>query len=217
MKNVAIALLDQMGHERFEETEIKSDKGITLGHHSVLILPGEIALGGGLAKNLNISRRIAVAESLERTTVDRLKLSKASCFEWHLDSFPTTCGFAAGFEREPTRMRSYCEAVERWAWSQWIDYGFDLEETTPKSLSNLTQVLLHPFEKVKFFVKKIKVSIVPSRALYFGVVIGERGKGVFPGSRVCSDPENIWLHAAVEARRHFLVTTKRPFVKLKRH
>lgn len=159
------------------------------------------SIGGGSAIDKTTAMRICIAECLERSLFKQIindsNLSE-SCF---IQSHPTTCGFACGFENAPTKYRSLAEAIERWAWSNWIDFKFELQNI--KSLPNQSKLfdrMIFDFDTTLFYQKKF---LYQNREYQFGVVLGFSGNGIFSGSRVCSLDEKPWEHAAIEAFRNF--------------
>jgi hypothetical protein len=150
---------------------------------------------------------------LERAVFKRLKNSSQS-HRLLLDEIPSSSGFAAGFDCESTRIRAVLEAHERWAWSKWIDEGFVLSETPvtpliPRFCSELLQV----FDQVRCFEFRFNGELTPHGPdvlLHFGVLLGFKDDGIFPGSRVAFEERDIWSHAAVEAWRHFHLTKVKP-------
>lgn len=183
------------------------DSGRCLGWHTVITTQGGI-VGGGINVDKNISRRIAVAEVLERKYFREIAKSNERV-EFLIDEFPTTCGFAAGFDVEKTRFRALSEAVERWIWSKWIDQGYYISgiEVLDLELTEISKYFVGKFDKVLFFKKRIVTdsisNFVPS--VSFGAVIAIKDGGVFPGSRVVSLGEDAWEHGLVEAYRHLLI------------
>jgi hypothetical protein len=192
----------------FEEAEVVHPATkACLGWHSTALSQAGEALGGGFGKDRGSARRIAVAEMVERAFVRDLHESPQAT-DFHLDTHRSTCGFAAGFEDEPTMLRALCEAVERWSWSKWIDDHHTLAEiATCPSLSPVAEFFLSRFQRVRFFRRVLSLPVPGYRAfsLQFCVVLGYSDGGVFPGSRVCSTEEDPWEHAAIEAWRHRLI------------
>lgn len=192
------------GFSHFEDTPLISKNGSTAGWHSQIISHDGITLGGGAHEKLNTAKRIAIAEVLERAVIKHLKNSEFSDL-YKLKQYPTSSGFAAGFDKNPTLFRAICEAIERWAWSQWIDSHFKITllDEMPK-LSNLGQFYLEGFDRIQFYQQKIKVesSQVGNLELKFGVALGFSKKGIFPGSRVTSHKDDLWTHALLEAWRN---------------
>jgi hypothetical protein len=180
-----------------------------IGWHFNAMGLNSLCLGSGLAPDRDTARRIALAETLERAVFRKLRDSNQA-HEFWLDKNPTTCGFAAGFEFEKARIRSICEAVERWARALWIDNGFALMEVpSPRVfLSPLGKHLIEPFQDCLYLMGEFSVQDPIKRSminLKLAVVVGMTKDGVFPGSRVCSDQEDPWEHACLEAWRHHLV------------
>ncbi len=77
---------------------------------------------GGLSNLREHAIRIGISEYIERFEFSRL-LNTSISSQFLLDKFPSTCGFAAGFNSLKTKKRSIAEAVERWCWSKWVDEG----------------------------------------------------------------------------------------------
>ena len=164
---------------KIEETEVGSKQEKFGWHTSVEATNGK--RGSGFSKLRNDARRIAIAELYERCLITTMKESDTLRAEFLLDSYPSSCGFAAGFEDSPTRVRSIREAVERWAWSQWIDYGFVMPkvEAAVVEASRLEQFLCADFLAVRRYFIKIDTSSVAEfpTALFFGVLVGETDAG----------------------------------------
>lgn len=184
----------------FEEAPVLVN-GQEVGWHCHSIMKDGKTLAGGTHPDRETAMRIAVAELLERSVVKTLPKDE----RFLLDEFPTTCGFAAGFERNTTRFRAVCEALERWAWSQWIDKKYRVERSSgPTSMTPLMEHLAGVFDQVLYFQREI---VVPDadfggRVLRWGVCLGVTGSGIYPGSRVTSSTDDLWLHPLVEAWRH---------------
>jgi hypothetical protein len=201
-----------------EETPIQWPLGNILGWHVNAISGESLSLGSGLATKQDTARRIALAETIERAVFRSLKNSQ-NLKEFRLDEYPTTCGFAAGFEHEKTRLRSICEAVERWARALWVDQNYALMKVPPSAifLSGLGQYFLEPFSETLYFSGSFSVEDpirkVPIH-LKLAVVIGLTGIGAFPGSRVCSNEEDPWEHACLEAWRHHLIFARQSLPRL---
>lgn len=181
--------------------------GRVVGWH-VNAVGANSVLGAGAAINLERAKRIAIAEVIERKTFRQLAESESAA-DFQLDKFPTSCGFAAGFEKEPTRLRSIAEAIERWAWSKWIDEGYVVPEAniSVSELSDFDKYFFCQFDRVSFF----KVKIDTSNIQNFGseveliISIGFKGDGVFPGSRVSQAGECSVLHPLIESWRHLIL------------
>jgi hypothetical protein len=191
---------------RLEEAPIITDDGQTIGWHSVFVADGGRALGGGCGRELEQARRVAVAEIIERGVFR--ELIREAPEDFLLDEFPTSCGFAAGFDDGRTKYRAVAEAVERWAFSQWIDFKYALDAATPsdEEFSALAAFFRGGFEEVRFFKKFFKVVCEDKiLSLQLGICVGLKDGGAFPGARVCSLRESPWEHCLVEAWRHTLI------------
>ena len=196
--------------DHLEESAVTGAPGLQpVGWHFNAMGLNSLCLGSGLAQDRDTARRIALAETLERAVYRKLRNS-GEAQGFGLDKNPTSCGFAAGFEFEKTRIRSICEAVERWARALWIDDGFALMKVpaTRIFLSPLGKHLIEPFQECLYFSGEFSVQDPIRRStinLKLAVVVGMTKDGVFPGSRVCSEQEDPWEHACLEAWRHHLV------------
>jgi len=188
------------------ETPFTSN-GKTIGWH-VCITTQAGYMGGGVNADRNNARKIAIAEILERKSVNDINHSPLRS-EFKLDFSPSTCGFAAGFESRTTRLRSVSEAIERWAWSKWIDDGYFISEVSvsPNSLSDIAKLLLSEFDQVKFYLIHLNQSEILDfpKQFFFGAAIGFKNGGAFPGSRISGMASDIWEHALVEAWRHQII------------
>ena len=184
---------------RLEDAPIKSGDR-TVGFHSILFREGGIPAGGGCGETIEKARRIAVAECIERALFFQLKASPSAA-EFLIPEYPTSCGFAAGFNDSKTRLRALFEAAERWHWSQWIDRGcrIDQVQVDPARLTDYSRYFLGCFDHVGFYRREFQFC---EMALQIGIVLGIKGEGVFPGSRVAQAGEDLWSHGLVEAWRH---------------
>lgn len=164
------------------------------------------SVGSGFSKDLNSARKIAIAEFIERNFVLDLKKSSERA-GWDLEDFPTSCGFAAGFDPVNTKIRSVGEALERWALSQWLDKGCYLEPDLLPSWSKESARLLEDFDKVYVFKKEFLYSldnkVVP---YYLSVLVAVKDSGAFIGSGVRSAYKEAKAHALLEAHRHLLIS-----------
>jgi len=142
-------------------------------------------LGGGTAESLELSQRIAVAESIEKLEVlHGLSVEERQSFK--CERFPTRCGMAAGFEPQATIHRAIAEGVERWVWSKWIDDGLEISEIKLPKLNDLSNYCFSIFDEVRFFKLEIhhKINNFPGK-INFYATIGFKDGGAFPGSRIC--------------------------------
>lgn len=169
-----------------------------VGFHAISYLKDGFPFSGGTHSSQQIAIRICIAEALERTFFFNILLENNNDFL--TNEFPSTCGFACGFEFEKTKYRAICEAIERWAWSKWIDDGFKLNIKFDVKLDSLSNALSMVFVKKKYY--SIKLNIL-DMTVQFCVFIGETENGIFAGSRVCNINENPWTHAVAEAFRNF--------------
>lgn len=191
--------------ELFEESTVAG-----IAWHSTAIGRDGRALGSGLAPGRMMARQIALAESIERAVVRRLRSENPE--GWQLTRHPSTCGFAVGRSQESARQRAIWEAVERWAWEQWIERGAEIPEAPLAGigLSHLAKALLEPFDIVRCF----RVAIAPflndgvaDDGLALGILVAFKDGGAFVGSRVAPRGADLWTHAAVESRRCLLVAS----------
>jgi hypothetical protein len=75
-------------------------------------------------------------------------------------------------------------------------------------LSPLANYFIAPFEACLYFSGSFSVQDPIKKKpihLKIAVVVGLTPKGAFPGSRVCSEKEDPWEHACLEAWRHHLI------------
>lgn len=183
------------------EQPIKVDSKEVGWHSHVKLYNGEI-IGSGTSSNKDTSRRIAIAESIERSLF--LSFSDDVRKYLYVDKIPSSSGCAAGFDKEKTRLRSLFEAVERWSWSKWIDEELLIKEVVPLGLSDLSRYLQSQFDSVKYFHKKIIMDQHAYKGeLYFLVSIAYKGSGVFVGSRVSNLKGYGYEHALIESFRNY--------------
>lgn len=177
----------------------------TVGYHSTIVT--NEFMGSGVHTTKNGARRVAAAEIIERKAFGEvIRGSPEDRQALHLDQVPTTCGFAAGFDEEATKFRSICEAVERWAWSKWIDDGFHIPEADPAPrLNKISTAFSDFFDRTYFFKKNIDLDFVEPRGVSFYVVLGVKNQGVFAGSKVAMDNQRSWQHALTEAWRNLRI------------
>lgn len=200
------ALVPDYSH--IEEHNVVGSMGEVIAYQSILMTTGRYPFSGGMAQTLNSARRICAAEAIERACVQELRSDSCEATTQSLlDIYPTSCGFAAGFERPATSFRAVCEAVERWAWSQWIDGDLPIPHVTPAELSPSERYFASAFDRVAFFqigldVHSMNRPMHVPQELVFSVAIGVSGAGVFPGSRVTSAKDKAWEHPLLEAWRH---------------
>lgn len=191
-----------------EESSLKSEELATSWQVSALDDQGR-PLGSGFSKQLSIARKVAIAEFIERNFVLRLKTSDEGP-QWMLNSHPTSCGFAAGFDPLSTKIRSIGEGLERWALAQWLDEGYHLEEEMAPLWPTECLPLLRDFNDVSVFKKdflyEAENRIIPYQLC---VTVAWTQKGAFLGSAVRSSFEEALSHAMVESHRHLLISTQK--------
>lgn len=156
-------------------------------------------ISGGTDTDKSTALRICVAEALERSFFRTITSSKIK-ESFMIDTYPSTCGFACGFENDKTKSRAICEGLERWAWSKWIDEGFHIEKIqVNKHLNLITEELASRFEHTHYFMKNFNLD---TKVYTLGIFLGFKKDGVFAGSRVCLKNDDPWQHAVIEASRN---------------
>lgn len=193
-----------VGVDRIEESQI-SYQGQDVGFHFTLLRQDKMKFGSGFHTNKNIARQIAFAEYFERDFVARTSISN-ECSDWGLDTHPTACGFAVGFNSRNTKIRSVFEATERWALSQWIDEKKNLDRFSVYPTTASQKYWFSFFEKTKTFKREFifqdKDFFLPMTLCLF---LGWSKKGVYLGSAVRGSLNDAIEHAALEAARHKII------------
>lgn len=188
------------------ETQFIGDANEPVGWQTVFYDKDNSALGGGVSSSLETSKRIAIAEVCERKALREISRSENNSKIFHMNTHPTSCGFAAGFEEEKVELRSIAEALERWAWSKWIDDGYILKESKLSKLSSISKNLIKNFDEVMLFKKEFDVETKNGRKKFvLNIFLGFSKQGVFPGSRVTMGSDCGVEHAIVEAFRHLMI------------
>lgn len=190
----------------YVETHYLGESSNPIGWQVICFDKNHNPLGGGLSSDLETAKRISVAEYCERLSFFNIVNSEELSSQFEIKNHPTTCGFAAGFEKEKVKLRSLAESIERWAWSKWIDDGFKLELINRIDHTNISSYLASHFESNVVYFKKIKINAPQVIEFLFVVFLGFKNGGVFPGSRVCALNENPFEHAIVEAYRHLKIS-----------
>lgn len=191
----------------FIHQDILDHNGINIGSRCYGMTNKGEALSGGTASNKETSLRISVAEAFERSLFYKLNEQEKLKHEFDLINFPSTSGFAAGFDDKSTRFRAICEGVERWAWSKWIDEHYKIAEYKPdKPFSKLTLHLQNDFLETRWFKKDFEIVISPKEKLNLSLVIflGMTENGIFPGSRVSTELDDLNEHPVIEAHRNLI-------------
>lgn len=174
---------------------------LVVGWEAIAYTKEHFAIGGGTAVDKNTALRICVAECLERSIFRKIVSDPILSKKCMLQEFPTTCGFACGFEKQPTKDRSLAEAIERWAWSNWIDHHHSIAQISlSEKQSELFLRMIAEFETTQYYLKNFYIN---NREFQFGVVLGISNNGIFAGSRVCTMSESPWEHAAIESFRNY--------------
>jgi hypothetical protein len=193
--------------KEINEQNIIDDSKKIVGWNSVVLTKDNEAIAAGTHQSKETSRRIAIAECLERIIVKKLIKNNINgfCFE----DIPSSSGCAVGFENHTARGRAIYEGIERWIWSQWIDDGKKINqiELDLTKLSPLAKFYFNKFDKVIFFRKTFDFDskFLVGEKLQFGAVLGIKDDGIYPGSRVASVNEDIWTHGFIEAWRNYVI------------
>lgn len=188
-------------------SEIKCEKDVH-GFQCNVNTTEKSILAGGSSKDKETAIRIAIAEAFERSLVKSIINNEVLSSQFLLDHFPSSSGFAAGFNDYQTKFRSICEGFERWAWSKWIDDGFNIPLVNPDKdkISSLGKFLLKSFNETYWFGKEFELTIPDSGSikLYLIIFLGCNNNGIFPGSRVTSLRDDLFEHPVIEAHRNFI-------------
>ena len=197
--------------KEIHQTEIKYGDGRKAWQVTIVTQEG-LSLSGGFGLDLDQARKIAAAEFLERSLVCKFKQDEMQRKRWNLCTFPTACGFAAGFNRETTKLRSILEGLERWVLSQWIDHHWAMDPVTalpspmPPS-EGLSDYFMGHFVETRFFKKSIPIALGDKWFMaHVGAVVCFTENGAFPGYSAHLKEEEIWPHALLEAFRHLLIS-----------
>lgn len=191
---------------------------LTVGYNAYLKNKNNISVAGGTAPHWESALRIGVAEGIERAIFNKIRRSNEQSKLFFIDQYPTTCGFAAGFDNEKTKYRAIAEALERWVWSWWIDKKYIIPEVSNQKIKeNLSDLSLnyynmfeHSYGYQKDFLILLDGIMVNFR---FYAFIGIYNNGVFPGSRVTIGHDSGWNHAIIESYRNlnnFKIYKKNP-------
>jgi len=183
------------------------DNGASLGWKCFIQNSSNNAFAGGTSQSKETALRIAVAEAFERSYLEHIHADKNLKDSFLIQEYPSSSGFAAGFENKKTKFRAICEGLERWAWSKWIDEGFKMNSLSPsKPLSSLANYLSKPFNETYWFEKnfKIQTNDFKELKLKFVVFLGCTNTGIFPGSRVSTEEDDLFEHPIIEAHRNYL-------------
>lgn len=182
--------------------------GKTIGWNVYAQNEAGISLAQGTHSSLEVAMRIAIAESFERSLVRNLFNNIMLRESFLYSEFPTSCGFACGFDKTSTEYRAVRESVERWAWSKWIDEGFKIEEIDSKDFyaSDIQEYYRGHFIRDRVFLKKdILVSMLDGSQSNFDfmILVFETPEGYFAGCRAGKSGEDLYSHSAAEAFRNY--------------
>jgi hypothetical protein len=152
--------------------------------------------GTGFRSNPDASINVAISEAVERHHF----FEAAQQGQDHVQLNPSSCGFAAGTNRDKTLIRSTLEGLERWVIAKWIDEQLYIPLITPRYFSPAAMVFAQNFDHCHFYL----IGFNPEgNNLPFptkiGIVVCEAGNGVFLGSRACHADDDPWEHALLEA------------------
>lgn len=190
----------------FITQDIRNSKGEIVGTKCVGLEKNSHVFSGGTAAKKDTAIRIAIAEAFERSYLDVIASHRELSQEFELTLYPSSSGFAAGFDQKSTRFRAICEGLERWVWSKWIDENFIIptEKKPCYLLSPLAQHLIESFDEVLWFKKEFCIEISASEKLNLSIVIflGIFENGIYPGSRVSTTTDDLYQHPIIEAHRN---------------
>lgn len=179
-------------------------EGRDVAFHASVILQNGYCQGTGFSQDVKVAKQIALSEALERQVVFDLAKS-AQKGDYLLDEYPSTCGFAVGYDPESTKQRAVAEAVERWLRSKWIDDRYALLEFPLRKpeLNSLEGWFAEHFNEIRCFVgsNQITVDGVVHTANSL-IVVGLTRDGAFVGSKTVLDGKVPLLSALVELHRH---------------
>lgn len=183
--------------------------------HCSIIDEKSFPISGGFGGSREHARKIAIAEFLERMNYYKIYRAPEAHKEWGLDSVSTACGFAVGFHRENTILRSIAEAHERWVMSKWIDEDYFIQELSAeeveKKLDPVSKFFASHFDKILYFKKDLAVQLDDKWiTLEIGQTMCLKDNGIFPGSSAQKTGGNLWQHALLESFRHFLAIKNNP-------
>lgn len=193
---------------KYGVSEIKNANQTRVGFHSAILNKDGSCTSGGYGSSPEEANKIACAEFIERSLVQEFRKDSESRDRWKLNEseFPTACGFAVGFSLRGTILRSLCEAVERYALSQWIDKKQPFQLENPP-LCRESKYFTQQFQEVKFYSSEVPL-IFQKKVYVFhvGVSLGLTKCGIFPGSNVSLSKASLWPHALLESFRHLLIS-----------
>ncbi|MBC7458515.1 MAG: hypothetical protein H7235_09565 [Bdellovibrionaceae bacterium] len=193
-----------------QEYNLLAESGENYWHSNFLDKNG-FSVASGFGDSINVSRKIAFSEFLERSKFNEIKLGSDELRQkWGFSINSMGCGFAAGFDLKNTVNRSLSEGVERWVMSKWIDEGLHIEQLNSKcvfeSLDDVSKWFCRQFDTVLFFEKTIVVEFFNVfHKIKVGFSMGLKAGGIYPGSSAQVTGGSVWQHALLESYRHLLV------------
>lgn len=164
-------------------------------------------VGSGFGETLELAKKKAFSELNERYIVCQLNNNYIENDPWGLKFDGSCSGFALGYSREKTILRSICEAIERWTLSKWIDEGLNLNQTEDlKKLDLYQNAIAKHFSHCTSYFKVIPVNLHDKIIqVYVTVVLAWTKQGVFAGYGSKLNLYDSLNHAAIEALRNFLI------------
>lgn len=175
---------------------------------------GSQPFGTGFSKDRTSAQKIAIAEFIERRFLENLRESSEG-EKWKLNSNPTSCGFAVGYDNLNTKIRSIGEAIERWALSQWYDSNCPLDVIEVAVWPEESAAFLKDFNAIKVFKKSFLFQLEEQLIPYeLCLIVAFKAEGAFMGSAVRNDLVSAQAHALVEAHRHLIISTQERNFKL---
>jgi hypothetical protein len=183
--------------------------------HCSILDEQSFPISGGFGSTRDHARKIAISEFLERMNYHRFYRNTEQHKDWGLDLISTACGFAVGFHKENTILRSIAEAHERWVMSKWIDGDYLIEEIPAEainsSLDPISKFFASHFDKVLYFKKDLAIQLEEKWIkLEVGQTMGLKDNGIYPGSSAQKTGGNLWQHSLLESFRHYLAVKNNP-------
>jgi hypothetical protein len=179
----------------FGEFQIENYKFMDYGFFSNFKSQDGKLWGTGFRQKKEESVNVSVSEAVERYTFFEAYNNKMAL----TPQFPTSCGFAAGTNREKAYLRSVLEGLERWAISQWIDFNYHIEIYSDEN-DHIFSPFIEKFDRVTRYLLHFNKNDheVPFDTI-LGICICEKDDGVYMGSRACHSGDNPWEHSMLEA------------------
>lgn len=177
------------------------------GHFHVSCFdPDTELVGSGFSLILETAKKKAFAELNERSLASQLSNDREARVAWFLDQDSSGSGFAVGYTESKSILRAILEATERWALSQWIDVGLEMETVFNTQSSPVSREVSGFFKSSSVY--KIETPVLVSERLTVvqtAVVLGWTERGVFAGYGTKLNLQEAIDHAYIEALRNFLI------------